>query len=141
MPTAIPTLGKEGFIEDIDNKIDYLMCCYFFSKYSQSVICRNTVISLGKDIQKHGNNEVNLREAIESSLRAYLIESFATVEVSVKIEDSGDEPGIKLLVEAIVSDADTITPNSVSVGYSLMTRDSKLKSIINALTGESLYQS
>lgn len=141
MSVPIASLGKEGFTHDIDRKIDYLMCCYFFSKHSQSTLYRKGIVSLSKDIQQHGNNEYNFREAVENSLKVFLTKYFTTTSVDVRIIDNGDEPGIKLQIEAIVSDGDSITPNSVSVGYSLLTRDSALKTIINLIDETTLYQS
>lgn len=141
MSTGVATLGKEGVINDVDRKIDYLMCCFFFSKFSQSTLYRGRVTSLGKLLQMYGDNDLNIREEIETSLKAFLVKFFTTVNVTVTIEDNGDNPGIKLLLEAIVSDETSITPVSTSVGYSLLTKDSKLKSIIRQMDGATVYLS
>lgn len=139
MSKNLISLGKENTISDIDRKIDYLMCCFFFSKYSQSTLYRARISSLPKIIQLYGNDPVYLRKTTEDVLQSFLGRFFtsAAVEVSATEVDSG----IELQISAIVSDAEAITPNSRSVGYSLLTKDSKLRSILNLSSNTSIYPS
>lgn len=136
MSVSVITLGKEGKLDDPDLKIDYLMNCYFFSKYSQSVLYAGKVTSLTKVIQEFGNNPGSIKREIEDTLQTFLAKFFTTASVEVTAEDG--EPGIKLQINAIVSDGDSISPNSYSVGYSLMVKDSVLKSILNIQTRQQL---
>ena len=136
MSVSVITLGKEGKLDDPDLKIDYLMNCYFFSKYSQSVLYAGKVTSLTKVIQEFGNNPGSIKREIEDTLQTFLAKFFTTASVEVTVDDG--EPGIKLQINAIVSDGDSISPNSYSVGYSLMVKDSVLKSILNIQTRQQL---
>jgi len=141
MSTPVTTLGKEGVIKDPNLKCDYLMCCFFFTKYSQTILYRDQLTSLPKLIQQYGDDPLRIRDALETSLNAFLSKFFTTTSVLVTLEDTGDNPGIKLQIEAIVSDEAALTPGSISVGYSLLTKDSKLKSIIRQLDGGEIYAS
>lgn len=139
MSVDVITLGKAGVLKDPDAKIDYLMCCYFFTKYSQTTLFPGMLTSLTKTIQMYGNDPISIRREIQSDLSNFLKKFFTTAAVEVKIEDSGDDPGINLLIDAIVSDGDSIIPSSRSVGYSLMTKDSTLKSIVDVTNGKTIY--
>lgn len=138
MSVAVVTLGPQGIIRDINKAIDYLMCCFFWSKFSQSTIYRGRVTSLTKIIQMKSTDATGLRLDIESKLTTFLQRWFTSVQVTVTEEDNGIDPGIKLQIDAIVSTEGDINSNSVSVGYSILTRDSKLKELINISNGTSL---
>lgn len=129
MSVNVITLGKEGKLEDPDLKIDYLMCCFFFSKAHQTTLFLGKITSLPQIIQQYGSSPNSIREAVETSLAAFLNKFFTTAAVEVTVEDS--EPGIKLQINAIVSDEASISPSSYSVGYSMLVKDSMLKSILN----------
>lgn len=138
MSTSILGLGKEGVISDIDVKIDYLMCCFFFAKHSQSTLYRNSISSLSKIIQQYGDDDLTISGEVQSELQKYLAKFFTTALVIVSVEDDGDDPGINLKVEATVTDSNASGTVSTSIGYALMTRDSALKSIINTSNGVEL---
>ena len=139
MSIDVITLGQSGVIADPDRKIDYLMCVFFFAKHSQSIYYPGMVSSLTKIIQMYGDDPVQIRKELESDLQVFLRQWFTTAAISVTVEDTGDNPGIKLLIDAIVSDGTSISPSSRSVGYSLLTKDSTLKSILNTTNGKELY--
>jgi len=141
MSVNVITLGKEGKLDDPDLKIDYIMNCYFFSKYSQSTLFAGKITSLTKVIQMYGDDAISIRKEVEESLQAFLNKFFTTASVEVTVEDTGVNPGIKLQINAIVSDGASISPNSYSVGYSLMVKDSTLKSILNIQTRQELLDS
>lgn len=139
MSVRVITLGKEGLVSDVDRSIDYVMCCFFFSKFSQSTLYSGKVTSLTKIIQLYGDDPVMIRKEIEAELQKFLGRYYTTVTVEVTIEDSGDDPSINLLINAIVSNGDSISPNSTSVGYSLATKNSILKSIVDVTNGDTIY--
>lgn len=137
MSVRVTTLSSGGFLADPDLKIDYLMCAFFFSKHSQSTLYRGSISSLGKLIQQYGNDPHQIRQNLEDKLRDLLAKYFTTVSVNVSLEAT--EPDIKLLLEGIVSDGDSLSLNSISIGYSLIARDSEVKRIVNALNGSVVY--
>lgn len=137
MSVDVVTLGKEGILSDVNLKIDYLMCCYFFSKYSQTTLYRGLISSLTKEIQLYGNDDIDITRELTTSLTAYLQKYFTSVKVDISVEDH--DPGINLQINAIVSDGDSIDSSPASVGYSLLTNDSKLRSIVNINTENVLY--
>lgn len=138
MAVRVATLGPEGLLNDIDRCIDYAMCCFFYSKHSQTVLYRGKITSLTKLIQMYNNDPSAIRIEIESKLGAYLRRYFDSASVTVKLEENGDDPGIKLQIDAIISTNENVNVNATSVGYSLYTRDSKLKSLLNLSNGETL---
>lgn len=137
MSVNVITLGKEGKLEDPDKRIDYLMCSFFFSKYSQSTLYQGRISSLTKIIQEFGNNPVDIRGAVESKLQVFLAKYFTTASVECTVDEDGGS-GIKLQINPIVSDTESLSPNSYSVGYSLLIKDSQLKSITNSTNGTQL---
>lgn len=138
MSVAVVTLGPQGIIRDIDKAIDYQMCCFFWSKFSQSTLYRGRVTSLTKIIQMNSTDGTGLRVDIENKLSVFLRRTFPGVQVVVTEEDGGDDPSIKLQINAIVSTESDVSANPVSVGYSLLVRDSKLKELINLSNGVTL---
>lgn len=137
MTTRVVTLQKEGYLSDIDKKIDYLMCCYFFSKYSQSTLYYGNVFSLMKIIQMHGNEPVSIQTNVENSLQTFLSKWFQNVQVSVSV-DENIYPGIGLIIDATVTDNVKGVMQTRSIGYSLLINDSRLKSITNMNNGISI---
>lgn len=137
MSKNLISLGDENTINDIDRKIDYLMCCFFFSKYSQSTLYRGNVSSLPKIIQMYGDDPVYLRKTTEDVLQSFLGRFFTSV--SVEVVANQKDSGIELQISAMVSDAESTTPNSRSVGYSLLTKDSKLRSILDLNSNTTIY--
>lgn len=140
MSSNIVGLGKEGAISDIDIKIDYLMCSFFFAKHSQSILYRGKISSLTKVIQLYGDDDLTISSELQSELQSFLNKFFTTAMVTVSVEETTDNsPGIRLKVDAVVSDTTSTSPSSTSVGYSLTTRESALKAIVNSLSGEEIY--
>ena len=139
MAKKIITLGKAGLLSSIHLKINYAMCCYFYSKYSQSTLFKGNITSLSKDLQKYGNDAVDLKNGIQNTLQLVLSRSFTTAEVDVTNLTADDDPGIKLQINAIVSEQGSIEDNSVSVGYSIFTKNSTLKELIDLSNGTVLY--
>ena len=141
MAIKVFTLGKAGAVEDIDLKIDYLMCCYFFSKYSQTTYFLGNVHSLTKIIQQYGNDPYTIASQLKRDLYNFLSLGFTTVNVDVTLDTTTVGPGINLLINGIVSDGDSIDVDSRSIGYSLSTKDSNLKSILDIVNDKTVYQS
>lgn len=139
MSVRVATLGKQGFTSDTDQNIDYLMCCFFFSKYSQSTLYRTKVFSLTKLIQLYGDDPYAIRKELEGALQEFLGKFFTSASVTVGLEDTGNDPGISLLITAIVSNGDGLEANGTSVGYSLVTKNSKLKTITDRNNGTAIY--
>jgi hypothetical protein len=138
MSVDVITLGPEGKLSDINAKIDYLMCCFFFSKASQSTLFYGSISSLPKIIQEAGSDEIRVREDLQTGLQKYLGIYFTRATVDVQI-DPDVYPSISLQLNLIVSDAASIDTGGVSVGYSLLVNDSKLKSILNITASSYIY--
>ena len=141
MAKKIISLGKAGLLSSIHLKINYAMCCYFYSKYSQSTLYLDNITSLTKDLQINGNDAVDLKNGIQKSLQLVLGRSFEAAEVEVTNLTAADDPGIKLQINAIVSEQGSIEDNSVSVGYSIFTKNSTLKELIDLSNGRVMYSS
>jgi hypothetical protein len=137
--TNILGLSKEGVIADIDVKIDYLMCCFFFAKHSQTTLYRENITSLAKIIQQFGDDDLTIPGEIQQELQKFLARFFTTATVTVSIEEDDSDPGINLKIDAKVTDTTTAGTVSTSIGYSLTTRDSALKSIVNVSNGTLVY--
>lgn len=141
MAKYIIGLSKEGVIKDLDIRIDYVMCVFFFAKHSQSTLYRNAIVSLAKIIQQYGNDDLEVSIQVKNQLQSFLLKFFNTAEVLVNPETSSTEAGIGLRIEANITDVTDIGLVSTSVGYALRIRDSALKSIVNVGNGTTLYSS
>lgn len=139
MAKKVATLGAEGFVEDINLKIDYLMCCYFYSKFKQSTLYRDKIVSLSKTLQLHGHDAIDAKNAIQADLQDYLGKHFTTAQVEVLNMTKDNDPSINLQIEAIVSEQGSVEGNSVSVGYSIFSKNSMLKQLINRSNGTTMY--
>jgi transketolase len=117
------------------------MCTFFFAKHSQTTLYRNNVTSLAKIIQLYGDDDLTISGEVQSELQKFLAKFFSSASVTVSVEEDGDDPGINLKVEASVTDSTAAGSTSTSVGYSLTTRDSALKSIVNVSNGTVVYTS
>lgn len=137
MSVDVITLGKEGTIADVDRKVDYLMCCYFFSKHSQTTYYMGKISSLTKIIQMYGDDAIDVTRELQLDLQEFLQKFFTSVQVEISADDT--EPGISLQIDAIVSDGESINTNPTSVGYSLSINNSKLKSIVNMTNEVTIY--
>lgn len=135
--TDVLTLGPEGRLSDINLKIDYLMCCFFFSKASQTVLFIDKISSLPKVIQAAGSDEIRVAQDMTDALQAFLSRNFEEVSVDIRVDQSV-YPGISLQMNLMVSDTGSVRTGGTSVGYSLMINDSKLKSLLNITTNKSL---
>lgn len=139
MVQKVATLGMAGFLEDINLKIDYLMCSYFYSKFKQSTLYRGRIISLSKTLQMNGHDAVDAKNAIQADLQGLLEKHFTSAVVEVLNLTTESDPGINLQIDAMVSEQGSIGNNSVSVGYSIFSKDSVLKQLVNRSNGTVMY--
>lgn len=138
MAATIATLGQDGVCRDVGKVLDYICCCFFFTQASQGTLFRN-LTSLPHLIQQFGNDEATIRTEVKGALDSLLRRYFTTVSVDVRSLDTGDDDGISLQINAIVSDTTDLENNGVSLGYSLVTEDSQLKRIVRVNNGDVLY--
>lgn len=139
MAKKVATLGMEGFLEDINLKIDYLMCCYFYSKFKQTTLYRGRIVSLSKTLQMNGHDAIDAKNAIQADLQGYLEKFFTTTQVEVLNLTKESDSGINLQIDAIVSEQGSVDGNSVSVGYSVFSKNSMLKQLVNRSNGTTIY--
>lgn len=139
MAKKVATLGMEGFLEDINLKIDYLMCCYFYSKFKQTTLYRGRIISLSKTLQMNGHDAIDAKNAIQADMQSFLEKFFTTTQVEVLNLTKETDAGINLQIDAIVSEQGSVEGNSVSVGYSVFSKNSMLKQLVNRSNGTVIY--
>ena len=132
---SVPVLTISGVIEDMDRKIDYLMCTFFFAKYSMTTYYPGEVFSLTKFLQLYGDNPIEIRSELERNLTKFMQQWFTSVQFTVKVVEDDTTPDIKLTIDGIVSDASSINSDSRSIGYSLITKDANLVRITDMLNG------
>lgn len=144
MSVSLITLGREGIISDPAKKIDWLMCCFFFSKHSQTTMMLGKVISLTKIIQNNTDNPVTLKAALQEQLSRFLSVAFVRVQVDVQtsnMEDEGEgSGGLSVSLDVIVSDEESGDGGSISVGYALTYQSTVLKEILEKHTGRNLLE-
>lgn len=136
MAKNIITLGREAVIIDTHKKIDWIMCCFFFSLHSQSRLFKGNISSLPKVMQRNTDSPGNLKSDLEETLTKYLNKFFPTVFVNVDIEDVNNNDFV-IVLDVDVTDVAGSKPN-VSIGYSLTYKGSRLEKLLDKYTGKDL---
>ena len=135
---SIATLGREGVITDPAKGLNYIMSCFFFSKFSQTVIYKGNVISLSNIIKQAGDDPLQLTRALEESITSLLDRYFKTVRVTVNAT-SGDSPEISVDLQVSVIPNNGTTKDMIDMGYALTVEDTTFKKIVNQLNNEVLF--
>lgn len=136
---AIATLGKEGVITDPVRGLNYLMSCFFFSKYSQTTLYKGAVISLSKIIQTSGSDSSTFVNQMEEKLTEFLYRHFKAVDVTCRALSGDDDQELEVSLDVTVSLTDSLTVGAINLGYALTVSDGKFKQIIDKLNNETLY--
>lgn len=139
MGIGIITLGREGVIKDTASKIDWIMSCFFFTKYRQTQLFQDEIISLPKIIQQNIDDPVKVKEELEVKLNVYLERFFTRVLVEVDYELNDDNTST-IILDLNVSDDDNVDSSLISVGYSLTYEGSNLSSILENHSGRELLE-
>lgn len=132
---SLMTLG--GVITDPQAGLNYIMSCFFFSKYSQTDIYRGNVISLSKIVQQHGDNTVDVATEIERSLQTLLQRYFQVAVVEARAFDDG--ANIEVSIQGHVITEDSTGERRLDLGYSLSAADGTFKNIVDVLNNETIY--
>lgn len=142
MSANIITLGREGIISDPAKKVDWLMCCFFFSKHNQSTLSNGRVISLGKIIQMTTDQPLDLKNMLSSQLTTFLERFFTRTQVTVEVEKimegNQETGGLGISLNIVVSDSDSIDSSAISAGYSLTYESTILREILETYSGRNL---
>lgn len=132
---SLMTLG--GVITDPQAGLNYIMSCYFFSKYSQSDIYKGNIVSLSKVVQQYGDNTVDIATGIEESLQQLLQRYFDIATVEATAVD--DNANIEVSIQGHVITEDSTGERRLDLGYSLSTVEGSFKNIVDVLNNEKIY--
>lgn len=104
MTVKVPTLSSSGWVSEIAEKADKLLSYFFVSEASQSNFYAGSITSLTALLQRYGNDEFELRSAVETSLMNYLQRYFESVDVTVTVRENTVEgrKGLDLEVDIVV---------------------------------------
>ena len=134
---SIATLGREGVITDPIKGLNYIMSCFFFSKYSQTALYKGEVISLPHLIKRTAGSSTDLSLGLEKDLTKLLDRYFDSAQVQSTIIK--DDPEIHLDLKVSVIPRDGSLKDTIDLGYALTVGESTFKSIINKMNNEVLY--
>lgn len=126
-----------GVITDPQAGLNYIMSCYFFSKYSQTDIYRGNIVSLSSVIQQHGNNTTDVSSEIETSLQALLLRYFDVATIESTATDDG--ANIEVVIRGQVITEDSTGERRLDLGYSLSASGGAFKNIVDILNKEVIY--
>ena len=130
----VPTLSAAGFVSEIAGKLDNLMVYFFTSEYSQTNIYAEQITSLQYIVQQHGNDPLQLRMLIKSSLDKYLGRHFDTVSVDAYTnvgEGNADTARFTLTIDVDVAE----NGNTYSLGKEISVINSKISNLVDKLNG------
>lgn len=126
-----------GVITDPRAGLNYIMSCFFFSKYSQSDLFKGKIISLSQIIKEGGDNAADISNGIDRGLSDLLGRYFQVVNLNVTAEDSGHS--IEVSIEGYVITSDSTGEKRLDLGYVLSSSDGTFKKIVDRLNNEVLY--
>lgn len=127
-----------GVITDPRAGLNYIMSCFFFSKVSQTVLFKDSVISLPALIKKYGNDPIDMASAVESNLDTLLRRYFSMV--SVEAEGVDDGANINLEIRGYVTTKDSTGDVRLDLGYILASREGSFRKIVDQLNDEVIYE-
>ena len=128
MSMSLPTLSSNGWVTRSSRKIDYLISYYSIADYSQSSFFLGQVKSLPYLLQKHQNDMIGLRDAIENDLRDLLNAYFDGCEVLVDITPvSGDDDDVNQ--EIRITGRVLTGKKTEDIGYLINLSNSKISGV------------
>lgn len=134
---GIITLGREAVINDRYKQLDWVMCCFFFTKHSQSRYFRGQLTSLTKLLQSYTDQPTELARATQDTLQKYLERFFEGALVSVSVEEVS-EATFNLIIDVDVP-SDKVNESKISMGYALTYESTHLRRILETLSGRTIY--
>lgn len=132
---SIVTLS--GVITDPRAGLNYIMSCFFFSKYSQTDLYRGNVISLPEIIKRSGDSTTDIATETESGLERLLSRYFPVVNLEVDAVDDG--ANIEISIKGYIIAVDSTGEKRLDVGYVLSTKDGTFRKIVDVINEEVLY--
>ncbi len=127
-----------GITTDPRAGLNYIMSCFFFSKFSQTDLYRGNVISLSKIIKDFGNDPSDVSSAIEQNLDTLLKRYFPVVSVEAIGRDDGANIEIRLTGSVITRDSTGEV--RLDLGYTLSSREGTFRKIVDNLNNEVIYE-
>ena len=129
MSAKVPTLSTSGWVEDIAEKADRLMSYYFVSDASQTTLYLGKITSLPLQIQRYGQDDYGLRQAVQAELTQLFGRYFDAVQVEVTTDKPvpNDLNRINLTLSVLV----TQNGKQYSLGRLISTINSKITQIVD----------
>lgn len=129
----IPTMGIKGWIDNPEDKADYIIACFMEANTSMSVTHRDQSKSLQFLLKKHANRMLDLETALQDTLDqmlkdAFNAQSYAQVTVTADPQKP-DEFSIDF-TGFVVTEGKTYT-----VGYMVQFENSRVKKIARINNG------
>lgn len=92
MSNSIVTLDTRGVIDDPLTKLQWILTYLVSTETSQTNAHSNLIFSLPDAIRRHGDNEVGLRDEVQSRLQGVFERYFDSVNVDVSTNDLPNDP-------------------------------------------------
>jgi hypothetical protein len=103
--TAVPTLSEDGWVTDPGKMLDYLFSYYILTDAQQTIVFRDSIISLPATYHLYINDPDGLAEAIRSDFSKLLDRHFSNSEVQCYAKQDPISPSIYyLFLSAIITD-------------------------------------
>lgn len=102
------SLGGEGLITEPAAKVDAILAGYAATQYSQSILFREIISSLSKDIQLCSQQWEKLPNYVQQSLARLFSGYFSQTDISVTLDEASmnaDNASFKLLIAGTVVQA------------------------------------
>lgn len=124
MESQVPTLTRNGWIQDSITKAQKLFIYFLHSEASQSNEFKGNITSLPHLIHLHGNSPTSMVSNLRSALIQYLGKYYDDVVVEARHDGSADNPQYTITVEITV----VTNRERIGFGYLLQMSDKQLQS-------------
>lgn len=104
MQKVLPTLDTDGFVKQGQLMIDYLLSYYILTDGSQSLLFKDSLLSLPKTYAKYMDDADGFARAIRSDLNVLLNKYFKIVDVVAEAYKNEKTKGYYVILSASVMD-------------------------------------
>jgi len=104
MEKVLPTLDTDGFVKQSQAMIDYLLSYYILTDTAQSLLFKNSLISLPKTYAKYMDDAEGFAKAIKDDLNTLLQKYFKIVDVITSVYKNEITKGYYVIISASVID-------------------------------------
>lgn len=140
MDKVLPTLDTDGFVRQGQAMIDYLLTYYILTDTAQSLLFKDSLISLPKTYALHMDDADSFAKAIQSDLNILLHKYFKIVDVQSDAYKNEKTKGYYVVISASVIDDNNHRYDVSKVTYIYKSKSLKIFNFNNYATAKAYVE-